>query len=107
MQSNTSTEDLLRQVDEYPGLTDLQRNYTKERIEIIVKDNGAGIPSDIIEKIFEPLYSTKNFGVGLGLPVVIQIMQQHGGDIEITSNKGQGTQVILWLPLSLICEVAA
>ncbi len=43
------------------------------------------------------LYSTKGFGVGLGLPVVKQIMEQHGGGIEIETGEGRGTRVCLWL----------
>ena len=68
------------------------------RTEIIVTDSGDGIPDDIYPHIFEPLYSTKGFGVGLGLPIVKQIMEQHGGGVEITSEKNVGTQVVLWLP---------
>ncbi len=68
------------------------------RIEVIFEDTGPGIPADVYQKIFEPLYSTKGFGVGLGLPVVKHIMDQHGGGIEIESEEGCGTRVCLWLP---------
>jgi signal transduction histidine kinase len=68
------------------------------RIEVILEDTGPGIPPDVYERIFEPLYSTKGFGVGLGLPMVKQIMEQHGGGIEIESEEGRGTWVCLWLP---------
>ncbi|MCZ6860076.1 MAG: ATP-binding protein, partial [Alphaproteobacteria bacterium] len=68
------------------------------RIEVIFLDTGPGIPPDVYKKIFEPLYSTKGFGVGLGLPVVKHIMEQHGGGIEIDSEEGRGTRVCLWLP---------
>jgi len=64
------------------------------------------IPSTLA-RIFEPLFSTKSFGVGLGLPTVKQIMEQHGGDIEITSGEGQGTRVLLWLPVKQVQEQAA
>ena len=70
-----------------------------ERVEIIISDTGSGIEKDILDKIFEPLFSTKGFGVGLGMPTVKQIMEQHGGGIEINSEKNKGTQVTLWLPL--------
>jgi signal transduction histidine kinase len=70
------------------------------RAEVIFEDTGPGIPPDIYQKIFEPLYSTKGFGVGLGLTVVKQIMEQHGGGIEIESEEGHGTRVCLWLPTS-------
>ena len=62
-------------------------------------DTGQGIPPDRLERIFEPLYSTKGFGVGLGLPIVKQIMEMHGGGIDIESKPGEGTRTTLWLPL--------
>src|SRR5205823_1621147 len=49
-----------------------------DRIEISVKDNGPGIPAEVLPRIFEPLFSTKGFGVGLGLPTVKQIIEHHG-----------------------------
>jgi PAS domain S-box-containing protein len=67
--------------------------------EIAVSDNGYGILPENRDKIFEPLFSTKNFGVGLGLPTVKQIMEQHGGGIEINDNPGGGAIFALWLPL--------
>ena len=70
------------------------------RVEVIFEDRGPGIPADVLPKIFEPLFSTKGFGVGLGLPVVKQIMEQHGGGIEIETAEGHGTKVCLWLPTS-------
>lgn len=70
-----------------------------ERIEIEVDDTGPGIPEDIMQKIFEPLYSTKPLGIGLGLPIVQQIFEHHGGGFEINSRQGHGTQAILWFPV--------
>jgi PAS domain S-box-containing protein len=70
------------------------------RCEIIVKDSGGGIPAEIMERIFEPLFSTKNFGVGLGVPIIRNIMEDHGGGVEYRSKVGEGTVVTLWLPLS-------
>ncbi len=69
-----------------------------ERVEIRVRDTGPGIPADDLPRIWEPLYSTRAFGVGLGLPIVRQIMEQHGGGIEIDSEVGRGTTAVLWLP---------
>ena len=80
------------------GLLKVQVRQQKERSEIAVSDNGPGIDEAIREKIFEPMFSTKNFGVGLGMPIVKNIMEEHGGDIEIESTPGQGTTVTLWLP---------
>ncbi len=69
------------------------------RLEIEVSDQGLGIPREDLERIFEPLYSTKSFGVGLGLPLVKRVAEQHGGGIEVRSEPGQGASFTLWLPL--------
>lgn len=73
---------------------------TQQRMELSIKDTGRGIAPAEQARVFEPLYSTKAIGVGLGLPMVKQIMEQHDGGIEITSELGHGTEVVLWLPLS-------
>ena len=70
-----------------------------KRLRVSIADTGPGIPPDVLPHIFEPLYSTRGFGVGLGLPIVKEIIQQHHGDIAITSEAGQGTRVTLWLPV--------
>lgn len=76
-----------------------QHDPAAAQVAIIVSDNGSGITPEDMAHIFEPLYSTKSYGIGLGLPTVQQIMQQHGGGIEINSTPGQGTRVRLWLPV--------
>ena len=57
--------------------------------------------------VLKPLFSTKGFGVGVGLPTAKRIMQQHGGGIEITSEPGRGTRAHLWLPLCSTQKAAA
>lgn len=66
--------------------------------QLSVIDTGPGIPAPILAKIFEPLFTTKSFGVGLGLPMVRQIVQQHGGSIDVTSDVGKGTTVVIRIP---------
>jgi signal transduction histidine kinase len=61
-------------------------------------DTGCGIQPEQLSKIFEPLYSTKNFGAGLGLAIVKQIVDQHQGAIEVESQAGRGTAVTVRLP---------
>ena len=68
-----------------------------ERLEVRITDTGTGIPFDQQEKIFEPLFSSRGFGIGLGLPTVKQIMERHGGGIKINSAAGRGTTATLWL----------
>ncbi|MGH7123340.1 MAG: sensor histidine kinase, partial [Stellaceae bacterium] len=77
------------------------------RIELTVSDNGAGIAPDLLPRIFEPLFSTKSFGTGLGLPTVKQIIEQHGGEIELTSELDAGTCARVRLPLARSQEIAA
>ncbi len=69
------------------------------RFVLEVADDGPGIPDDVLPRIFEPLFSTKGFGVGLGLPLVKKIIDQHGGDIEVVTGMGDGTTFRVHLPL--------
>lgn len=78
-----------------------------DHFEILLADSGPGIPPDTLSQVFEPLFSTKSGAVGLGLPTVKQIMEQHGGDVEVTSTQGSGTEVRLWMPIKQVQEQAA
>ncbi len=60
---------------------------------ITVEDNGEGIPREVREKIFEPFYTSKPAGTGLGLWVVGQLLALHGGRIEVGSEPGRGTRM--------------
>ena len=66
---------------------------------LAVEDSGPGIPPENLSRIFEPLFSTKSFGTGLGLPTVKQIVNQHDGIIAVDSEVGRGTCVTIRLPL--------
>jgi len=68
-----------------------------DHFELAVTDTGGGIAPDVLPKIFEPLFSTKRFGTGLGLPIVKQIIEQHGGTISVASEIGKGTRVVVRL----------
>lgn len=74
---------------------------------IKIKDNGPGISAENLEKIREPLFTTKSFGTGLGLPAVDQIVTQHSGRLEINSKLGAGAEFVIYLPLAQAREVAA
>jgi PAS domain S-box-containing protein len=67
-------------------------------VRITFTDNGTGIPPDVMPHIFEPFFSTKAEGIGLGLFISQNIMQQHGGHIEVQSSVGTGSTFSLWLP---------
>ena len=66
---------------------------------IIVKDNGIGIKEDMLPKIFEPYFTTKRHGTGLGLTNVARIIEAHNGNINIESEYNKGAEVIIKLPL--------
>jgi signal transduction histidine kinase len=76
-------------------------------VELAVSDTGRGIPPEVLPRVFEPLFSTKNFGTGLGLPTVKQIVEQHSGSINIESEMSRGTRVVIRLPLGDREEMAA
>ncbi|HEX7767448.1 MAG TPA: ATP-binding protein [Nitrospira sp.] len=70
-------------------------------IVVLVKDAGVGISSEALPHVFEPFYTTgKRHGTGLGLAICRNIIENHGGDIHMTSEPGKGTSVRIWLPLS-------
>ena len=67
-------------------------------VAVSVADTGVGIPKENLEKLFEPLYTTKAKGIGLGLAVVKTMVEGHGGTIEVQSEVGQGTTFTVRLP---------
>ena len=73
----------------------------EEQIEVRIRDNGSGIPDDVIDKIFNPFFTTKptDQGTGLGLAISSDIIRQHGGAIRATSEPGEYTEMIIDLPL--------
>ena len=68
-------------------------------VVIEIQDSGAGIEEAELRKVFRPLYSTKPRGTGLGLPFCRQVVEEHGGEIHLTSQKGCGTTVALLFPI--------
>jgi signal transduction histidine kinase len=71
------------------------------RIELDVRDTGPGIPEEYIAKVLEPLFTTKSFGTGLGLPAVVQVLEQHGGGLTVDGGLGTGATFTAWIPLTL------
>ncbi|MGB5080331.1 MAG: ATP-binding protein [Burkholderiales bacterium] len=69
-------------------------------VAVDVADTGKGIPEDVLPKIFDPFFSTKEVGkgTGLGLSVSYKIVEQHGGRIEVQSHPGKGTRFTVWFP---------
>jgi signal transduction histidine kinase len=75
--------------------------------EIVVEDTGPGIAPEVLPRVFDPLFSTKSFGSGLGLPTVKQIVEQHAGSIALSSEAGRGTRVVIRLPRAALGDIAA
>ena len=67
-------------------------------VRLAVSDTGPGIPAHVLPRIFEPLFTTKSFGIGLGLPTVRQIVEQHGGTLHVESAADAGTTFTVFLP---------
>jgi signal transduction histidine kinase len=65
---------------------------------IVVRDNGPGIPAHLLEKIFQPFFSTKEQGTGLGLSIAQRIITEHGGRLEVESTECHGAAFIIILP---------
>lgn len=80
------------------GVISIVLKNAGENVSIIIEDNGCGISEENMSKIFEPLFSTKPHGTGLGLPIVNEIIAQHNGRIHIESKEGIGTKVTVILP---------
>jgi len=72
------------------------------KIEISVKDNGNGIPQKVLEKIFQPFFTTKptGQGTGLGLSLSYDIVKAHGGELKVETKEGEGSEFIIQLPAS-------
>ena len=68
-------------------------------VEIEVADNGCGIPQHMVEKVFTPFVTTRDDGVGLGLPIVHKIVEAHGGKMAVESTVGVGTRVRVMIPV--------
>ncbi len=70
-----------------------------DMVNISINDNGSGMSDEVRDKIFEPYFTTKDFGSGLGLTVVYKIIKEHGGEIALHSKEGVGTTFTIMLPV--------
>jgi signal transduction histidine kinase len=77
----------------------------KNHIVVRVRDTGCGMTGEEIERIFSPEYTTKEKGVGLGVPLASEIISGHGGDIRVISRTGEGTTFEVILPLEKVNEI--
>lgn len=71
----------------------------RKSLAVSVRDTGAGIPPENIPRLFDPYFTTKQRGFGLGLPIVERIVKAHGGRVEVVSELGKGSTFTVWLPI--------
>ena len=81
------------------GTLTLQTGESSDGVWMSVADTGGGIPQEQINRIFDPFYTTKKKGSGLGLMIVQRIVRAHGGKVDLESHVGRGTTFRVWLPL--------
>lgn len=82
------------------GRIQIETRVDGQQIVISVRDNGTGIPPDVLPRIFEPFFTTKSHGegTGLGLPISRRIIEEHGGSLDVESHSGVGTVFVIRLP---------
>jgi signal transduction histidine kinase len=68
------------------------------KVTLVVADTGTGIEPAALSQVFDPFFTTKEAGTGLGLSIVRKIVDQHGGEVRIESDRGVGTEVTVTLP---------
>ncbi|WP_178987932.1 sensor histidine kinase [Winogradskyella schleiferi] len=87
-------------IEGYEPQVTVETKKVKDAIEISVKDNGNGIPQKVLDKIFQPFFTTKptGQGTGLGLSLSYDIIKAHGGDIKVNTKEQEGTTFIISLP---------
>ena len=95
---------LLNAIQAMPGGGHLtlkgQNSEDGQWIHLSIQDSGVGIPGEDMNKLFDPFFSTKEGGIGLGLSIAHRIIDQHRGKIEVESVPGKGTLFTVWLPIS-------
>ncbi|MGQ8885530.1 ATP-binding protein [Bacillus paralicheniformis] len=86
-------------MEDAEGFITIRSYFEKDSVFITFEDQGKGISKDVLEKLGEPFYTTKEKGTGLGLMVTFKIIENHGGSIHFESEEGKGTTVKLKLPI--------
>jgi signal transduction histidine kinase len=87
---------------DYEPVITLSTKKSKGGVEIRVKDNGVGIPNKLVDKIFQPFFTTKpsGQGTGLGLSLSYDIVKAHGGELKVETEENNGAEFIIQLPVA-------
>jgi len=87
--------------DGYEPTISVSTKKFSDKVEVKVKDNGNGIPHKVLDKIFQPFFTTKptGQGTGLGLSLSYDIVKAHGGELKVETKEGQGSEFIVQLPI--------
>jgi signal transduction histidine kinase len=95
------TEKKKQQPEGYEPTVSASTKKINDKIEIRVRDNGNGIPQKVVDKIFQPFFTTKPTGVGtgLGLSLSYDIIKAHGGEIRVETKEGEGSEFIIQIPI--------
>ena len=95
------TEKKKLQPDNYNPTISVSTKKLTNKIELIVRDNGTGIPRKLIDKVFQPFFTTKpaGQGTGLGLSLSYDIIKTHGGELRVETKEGEFAEFIIYLPL--------
>ncbi len=83
------------------GTLSIDSKWTEETLQLEITDTGGGIADDQIKKIFEPFYTTKEQGLGLGMPYAKKIVEEHGGSVSLNTRSGEGTTIRITLPANM------
>ena len=86
------------QAMEKGGILHIETRSLKDHVNVVISDSGFGISPETMEKIFNYYFTTKEKGVGLGLPIAHRIIEAHGGQLKVESRVGVGTKVTITLP---------
>ncbi len=81
------------------GVLSISTSKEENMVVVLISDSGDGIPHEILNKIFEPYFTTKDSGTGLGLTMTYKVIKEHGGDIHVYSDLGNGASFKISLPI--------
>ena len=87
----------------YQAIVKITTRKLNDKVEIRVEDNGTGIPQKVVDKIFQPFFTTKptGQGTGLGLSLSYDIIKAHGGEIKVETKEGEGSEFMIQLPITI------